>query len=63
MEPDSAFFHESPKGFVSIDEKGVSHFKENEQGKHVYLTTTPEQQTRIKDYFVRNITAKPAKYK
>lgn len=59
MEPDGDFFKKSSRGTVSIDEKGISHFVENEQGKHFYLMTDSEQQKRILNYFINIITRKP----
>lgn len=59
LEPDSSFFNKSSKGFVSIDEKGISRLIENEQGKHVYLTTDSIQDVTILSYFVKKITTKP----
>ncbi|MCD7974045.1 MAG: nucleoside hydrolase [Candidatus Azobacteroides sp.] len=58
-EPDSNFFHLSGKGQIRVDEKGCTHFTPQEDGKHRYLITTPEQEQRIRDYFVSLIPEKP----
>ena len=62
MEPDGDFFKKTPRGTVSIDEKGISHFDENGQGKHFYLMTDFEQQKKILDYFINIIKQKPLRY-
>ena len=62
MEPDGDFFNKSPRGDVTIDEKGVSHFSENELGKHIYLMTDSVQQERILNYFIDKVTKIPLCY-
>jgi len=60
---DSTFFGKSPKGSIHIDEKGVSCFTEDKDGKHSYLITDEEQRSRILDYFIKTIAEKPLRYK
>lgn len=62
-EPDSAFFGKSTWGSITSDAEGYTRFVEHADGKHCYLTSTPEQRVRVLDYFIRLITEKPKKYK
>ena len=63
VENDKNFFGNSGPGTISIDDTGVTTFSPNANGKHSYLTVNEEQAQTIKDYFIRFITQKPAKYK
>ena len=58
-EPDSLFFNQSSAGTITVDEAGHTLFQPTENGKHTYLTSTPEQRIAIKDYFVRLIAKQP----
>ena len=60
-EPDSLFFNQSPVGTITVDETGHTLFQPTENGKHTYLTATPEQRIAIKDYFVRLIAKQAIK--
>ncbi|MBK5720653.1 nucleoside hydrolase [Dysgonomonas sp. Marseille-P4677] len=62
VETDTKYMNESPRGIITIDEKGISHFKEDPNGKHYYFKVTPEQAETIKNHFVKLISQKPAKY-
>jgi len=62
-EPDSMFFTESPRGIITADSEGHTHFVPDDTGKHLYLTTNGQQQKNILDYFIRLITEKPKKYR
>ena len=63
VENDKNFFGNSGPGTISIDDTGATTFSPNANGKHSYLTVNEEQTQTIKDYFIRFITQKPAKYK
>lgn len=56
-------FEVSPRGFITVTPKGQTVFKEDPQGKHVYLKVTPQMAADIKAYFVSKISAKPKHYK
>ena len=53
------FFNISAPGQISITDDGCTRFTEKSDGTHRYLTATPEQANRVRDYFVEMITAKP----
>lgn len=50
-------------GTISIDDKGFAAFTPSADGQHRLLSVTPEQGEAIKDYFVKLISSKPAKYR
>jgi inosine-uridine nucleoside N-ribohydrolase len=62
VENDKGFFGESPAGIISIDNKGITRFTPDKNGKHKYLTVTERQREQIRDYFIDLITQKPKKY-
>lgn len=53
------FFSTSAPGQISITDDGCTRFAPKADGTHHYLSVTPEQAVRIRDYFVEMITAKP----
>ncbi len=55
------FFGISPLGTVSIADDGLSTFTPDAAGKHRVLNVNDEQRERIKDYFVKLVSQKPAK--
>ena len=63
LEPNSGFFGLSERGNVSVDEKGATTFTPDSKGNCRYLTVTPEQQKRIKEYFIKLVTRQPKNYK
>lgn len=52
VRPTRGYFGFSPPGLVSVDNEGVTYFKEKEHGLHRYFTVTPEQIVRAKEAFV-----------
>ena len=62
IEPNGAFFGKSVKGDVKVTDDGYTRFTPDTKGKVCYLSVTPQQAQRIKEYFVKTITAKPAHY-
>jgi inosine-uridine nucleoside N-ribohydrolase len=59
VEKSPEFFDESPKGQMSVDDKGYTSFTENATGNHSYLTIDSLQAETVKSRFVELITAKP----
>lgn len=62
-EPDSVFMDISPKGTITIEDDGISSFREDPNGQHTYFSVDKQQAENIKSYFIRLITQKPGKYK
>ncbi len=52
-------FTESGPGTVAVDEKGFTHFTPSPDGRHRWLTATPEQAAQLRDYIVRTTTRPP----
>lgn len=63
LEPNSGFFGLSERGNVSVDEKGSTTFTPDAKGNCRYLTVTPEQQERIKNYFIKLVCKQPKRFK
>jgi inosine-uridine nucleoside N-ribohydrolase len=59
IEGRGAYFDESEKGKISVDDSGVTHFKADAKGKHQYLKAGQHQQELIKNRFLELITRKP----
>ncbi len=62
IEPNMGFFSLSEKGNVAVDDKGGTVFTPDANGKCRYLITTPEQNEKIKNYFVKCISRQPKHY-
>ena len=62
LEP-GKFMTQSPKGTIVVDEKGHTNFTQEANGLHSYLTITPEQGKRIKQFFVEIIPQKAKRVK
>ncbi len=62
LEP-GKFMTQSPKGTIVVDEKGHTDFTQEANGLHSYLTITPEQGRRIKQFFVETIPQKAKRVK
>lgn len=56
-------FNLSERGTISIDDKGFNHFTPSANGKHRYLTTTPEQDKKLLELLVKVTSAKPKKFR
>ncbi len=52
----------SSPGKLSVDDKGFTHFSEQEDGKHYVLSITGENAKLLKRYFVDLIKQKPKRY-
>jgi hypothetical protein len=61
VENDKGFFGESPAGIISIDNKGITRFTPDKNGRRKYRTVTEQQREQIRDYFIDLITQKPKK--
>lgn len=53
------FFIVSPPGRITVTSEGCTHFLPDAQGRHHYLSVTPQQAKQILDYFVQMITKEP----
>lgn len=53
------FFTVSAPGRITVTDEGYTHFEAQPDGRHYYLSVTPDQARRILDYFVAKITKKP----
>lgn len=51
--PGRGYFGLSEKGTVTVDDKGLTTFQITPEGKHRYLTLTPEQQVRVTEALVQ----------
>lgn len=51
--PDRGYFGLSDRGTVTVDDKGLTTFQATAEGKHRYLTLTPEQQVRVVEALVQ----------
>jgi len=56
MEPDSGYFNRSEKGIIKVDENNFTTFTPDKNGKHVYLSITPEQAQKIKQRLIHMTT-------
>lgn len=56
-------FTPSGPGLVSVDDEGYAYFTPTSRGKHILLSATPDQAAVIRDYFLRTLPQKPARYK
>ena len=52
VRPTRGYFGFSMRGRVSVDDEGVTHFAEDNQGLHRYFTVTPQQIIRAREAFV-----------
>ncbi len=62
LEP-GKYMAQSPKGTIVVDEEGHTDFTPDPNGRHSYLTITPEQGARIKQFFVTTIPQKAKRVK
>ncbi|PCJ56882.1 MAG: nucleoside hydrolase, partial [Candidatus Hydrogenedentota bacterium] len=49
VRPQRGYFDLSPKGRVTVDDKGETRFKEDPTGKHQYLIVTDIQKARVRE--------------
>ena len=53
------YFTESEPGTVTVDDKGFTNFSPHPDGRHRWLTATPEQLAQLRDCIVRTTTRAP----
>lgn len=63
VENNLEYFTPSPRGKVSVDNKGYTSFTPQENSNHIYLKLTNEQAGRIQKRFVEIVTQKPKNIK
>ena len=56
----SDYFTISPAGKVTVDDEGFTTFSPSEDGRHYYLSVTPDQAAALREYFVNYLTRIPA---
>lgn len=61
VEPDSGYFKRSEQGIITVDENNYTNFKPDKNGKHAYLSVTPEQAQKIRQRFIYLTTKSPHK--
>ena len=59
IRPDRGYFGISPTGRITLDEKNVTHFTADENGRHRFLTVTPEQAARVREAFIWMVSCLP----
>src|SRR5690606_20632663 len=57
------YFNESDLGIISVNDAGITEFKKDGAGQHIYLSVNAEQSERIKKHFINMITEKPQAFK
>ncbi len=62
VEKELNFFGSSAKGTITITDDAITHFTPDPAGKHSYLSVTPEQAARVRQYFIDLITQRPVRY-
>ncbi len=62
LEP-GKYMTQSPKGTIVVDEEGHTDFTQDPDGRHSYLTITPEQGARIRQFFVSIVPQKAKRVK
>ncbi|WP_295937471.1 nucleoside hydrolase [uncultured Alistipes sp.] len=56
-------FGTTEPGIICVDDEGYTYFTPTPRGKHKMLTATPEQTAAILEFFVKELSSKPANYK
>ncbi|WP_226386590.1 nucleoside hydrolase [Gallalistipes aquisgranensis] len=62
VEPDAGYFGTSGPGRIVVTDGSQTLFEADPDGNRSYLTITPEQSRRVRDYFIRMITRVPRVY-
>lgn len=57
------FMTESERGNIFVDPQGRTYFSKSFDGLHTYLSVTPEQAQKVKDFFVKVIPQQPKNWK
>lgn len=61
VRPNRNYFNETPRGTISVDEKGVTTFKPDPKGNAIILSANPQQQARAVEAFIQLASSPPAK--
>lgn len=61
VRPDHDYFGLSYPGKVALGEKNVTEFAESRDGRHQYLTATPEQAARVREALVQLVSSPPGR--
>jgi uncharacterized Ntn-hydrolase superfamily protein len=59
VRPDRGYFGLSPAGTIRVDEQAITQFSPSENGRHRYLTVTPEQIARVREALVQLASQPP----
>jgi len=59
VRPDRGYFGLSEPGRITVDDQQITRFSEVPNGRHRYLTVTPEQVTRVKESLVQLASQPP----
>jgi purine nucleosidase len=57
--PDRGYFDVSPRGRVTVEPDGFTHFEQGQDGKHQYLILRPEQRPRVLEALVQLASQPP----
>lgn len=61
VRPNHGYFGQSESGTITVDDQQITQFAASSQGKHRYLTATPEQLVRVKEALVQLASQPPQK--
>ncbi|MFN0056791.1 MAG: nucleoside hydrolase, partial [Planctomycetales bacterium] len=59
VRPERGYFGLSPRGKISVDDQHITQFAPQEQGRHQFLTVTPEQISRVREALVQLASQPP----
>ena len=61
IRPDAGYFSLSPKGTISVDDEGRTHFLESRKGRHRYLTAGEAQRRKVLKAMIELVSQAPDK--
>jgi inosine-uridine nucleoside N-ribohydrolase len=59
VRPDRGYFGLSQQGTISVDDREITQFTPSKEGRHRYLTVTPEQVARVREALVQLASQPP----
>ncbi len=59
IRPDAGYFGLSKPGTITVDDDAITHFSESPEGRHRYLTVTPEQRSKVLAAMIELASAPP----
>jgi uncharacterized Ntn-hydrolase superfamily protein len=59
VRPDRGYFGLSPAGTIRVDDQAITQFEPSENGRHRYLSVTPEQIARVREALVQLASQPP----